>query len=361
MNQLKQKISRRLERIKTMLRQRNRNPLDLFLYVIRLQYRRKFLFTEVHDYELDIRGKAYEESFLNCDEQKRYLEVLNPRKYYTLARNKFLTHVLLDKVGIKNKATLICYYNPEMGITTHNITRDLSQVISVMKDSGITQFVIKTTESSHGDNVWVIKNIIFKHNDAILERFDGKEILLSSILKEEPLLFETLVVQTDQMSSLNSSSVNTIRFMTTLFPNGEAKTIAAFIKIGRAGNCVDNAGSGGNVDGAVDIETGRIFNVIEFRGWRQNRPVKRHPDTNAEVENVMIENWSEIRKKVEEYQKSIPFVKAAGWDIALTSEGPYVIEVNDMWDRTGQLFIGRGWKKEIKECYDAWVNYYKKQ
>ena len=47
-------------------------------------------------------------------------------------------------------------------------------------------------------------------------------------------------------------------------------------------------------------------------------------------------------------------MKAAGWDIAITNDGPVVVEVNDMWDRTGQLFLGRGWRNEIRDCYKAW-------
>ena len=29
-------------------------------------------------------------------------------------------------------------------------------------------------------------------------------------------------------------------------------------------------------------------------------------------------------------------------------------EVNDSWDRTGQLFIGAGWKEVIKACFQKW-------
>ena len=33
---------------------------------------------------------------------------------------------------------------------------------------------------------------------------------------------------------------------------------------------------------------------------------------------------------------------------------PIVIEVNDYWDRIGRLFIQRGWRSDIRKCYDAW-------
>ena len=53
----------------------------------------------------------------------------------------------------------------------------------------------------------------------------------------------------------------------------------------------------------------------------------------------------------------MPFVKAVGWDIAITDDGPKVIEMNDFWDTTGQLFIGKGWREEIRECYFEWKKY----
>ena len=35
-----------------------------------------------------------------------------------------------------------------------------------------------------------------------------------------------------------------------------------------------------------------------------------------------------------------------------------IIEVNDFWDRTGQYFIQHGWRKEIRDCYLSWREYW---
>lgn len=82
--------------------------------------------------------------------------------------------------------------------------------------------------------------------------------------------------------------------------------------------------------------------------------ITRHPDTDVQLSGVVIENWDKIKAQVLQYQKAYPYAKAAGWDIAITDEGAVVIEVNDMWDRTGQLFIRTGWRNEIRDCYNAW-------
>ncbi|MDE7159357.1 MAG: hypothetical protein K2O24_00730 [Muribaculaceae bacterium] len=359
MSVIQERIKRNIDRFRNIARGSGKNPLSALLYINRLQRSRGFYLTEIHDCELDRHDKAYEESFLNWEEQKRYLDLLNPRKYYSLARNKYLTHLVLEAAGVTETAELLCYYNPEAGLGTGRIGTDATQVRAILQKSGYDRFIIKTTESSHGDNVWVIEGVEYTAGDAILRRYDGREMTLSSVLGKEPLIFESLIEQTPQMMALNPSSVNTVRFMTTLMPDGTARTIATFIKIGRAGSCVDNAGAGGNVDAAVDVRTGRLYNAISFNGWRKITPIQNHPDTGCRVEGMVIENWEEIKRRVEDFQRRLPYVKAAGWDIAITPRGPVVIEVNDMWDRTGQLFLGRGWKREIEECYFAWKEYHK--
>ena len=309
---------------------------------------------EYYQFEFEKRDEAFRNGFLCLNEQRLYLDYLNPIKYYALARNKYLTHKILDDTGVR-KAELYCYYQPEARfVAGSENTSDLVGVLGALKAKDVQSCVIKTTESSHGDNVWVIKAIDYLENDARMVRYDGNEILLSSVLGQEALIFESVVCQTRQFASFNESSVNTVRFMTTLYPDGSAKVIATFIKIGRAGSCVDNAGAGGNVDVCVDTETGETKYAIQYDGWRNIKEIDVHPDSGNPLNGVVIDNWIAIKEEVKRFQQAFPYCKAAGWDIAITDDGPVVIEVNDFWDRTGQYFIRRGWRNEIRDCYLAW-------
>lgn len=309
---------------------------------------------EYLDFELDKRKESFRKTFLGVNEQRFYLDFLNPIKYYSVARNKYFTHKLLEKAGVR-KTKLYCYYQPEgLYIGNTENANDLAGVLRILKQKEVQSCVIKTTESSHGDNVWVIKSISYSDEDAFMTRFDGFEMKLSSVLCRESLIFESVVQQTKQLSSFNSSSVNTLRFMTTLYPDGSARVIAVFMKIGRLGKCVDNAGAGGNIDACVDLETGEIKYAIQFDGWRRVKDIEKHPDSGIQLNGTIINHWNEIKSEVIRFQQAFPFCKAAGWDIALTEEGPVVVEVNDFWDRTGQFFIRRGWRKEIRDCFYAW-------
>ena len=318
-------------------------------------YDRKGLTTdEYYDFEFEKQSEGFKREFLGLNEQRVYLDYLNPRKYYSVARNKYLAHKVLDSAGIR-KSILYCYYQPEARYHASNENADsLEEVMTILKGKDVHSCVIKTTESSHGDDVWVIKDIEYQDEDAKLIRFDGRELLLSSVLGQNPLIFESLVKQIKQFAAFNESSVNTVRFMTVLLPDGSASIIAVWFKVGRAGKCVDNAGSGGNVDAAIDIETGMILNPVQFDGWRNIKKIEKHPDSGNQLNGIVIENWEAIKEDVKRFQQAFPFCKAAGWDIAITDDGPVVIEVNDFWDQTGQLFLRRGWRKEIRDCYLAW-------
>lgn len=319
-----------------------------------LKRKKGITFGEYYNYEFDRQSDLFKNTFLGKNEQRIYLDYLNPKKYYILARNKYLTHLLLDEYSIP-KAQLYCYYSPEGRYDIIKRTsNDLSSTIQVLKSKNISSCVIKATEDSHGNNVFAVKQIAYTENDAQLTLLDDTTILLSNVLGNSALVFEQIIHQTAQLDWFNHSSVNTIRFMTCLYPDGSSNVIAAFIKIGRDGAFVDNAGSGGNVDAGVDVNTGKIYGSIIFSGFRDTITIEKHPDSNSQLNDVIIDNWSSICEKVCSFQRSMPFLKAIGWDIAITDEGPMVIEMNDFWDTTGQLFIGRGWREQIRQCYFAW-------
>lgn len=317
-------------------------------------YRRKGLqYEEYEEFAFEKQSPEFRQQFLGRNEERFYLDFLNPKRYYILARNKYIAHKMLEERGIR-KSELYCFYEPEGSIEGDRITSTLEGVCRILQQKGVSQCVIKAAESAHGDSVMVVNDIEYQEGDALLHLFNGQSSRLSEVLADTSLLFEGVVRQTEQLAALNPSSVNTVRFMTTLFPDGSAKVIATFIKIGRSGSCVDNAGAGGNVDAAIDEQSGTLRYAIRYDGARKHCDIDIHPDSGAQLNGVVIDNWQQIKEEVVRFQQAFPYIKAAGWDIAITDEGPVVIEVNDFWDRTGQAFIRRGWRNEIRACYFAW-------
>ena len=324
--------------------------LHIFLDYLRL-YRTKRLTTEeYYEFNFEKKDSDYRNSFLGSVEQGLYLLKLNPVRYYSLARNKYLAHLALEASGIP-MPVLLGHYNP--------LEKDCNQkfygLLNKLKADGQLPFVIKATESSHGEGVYVVTDIIDDNGATMFVLIDGMTIPVHAILsRKEELIVESLIKQSQQMESFNKTSVNTIRFMTTLYPDGEARIIATILKIGRSGAYVDNAGKGGNVDTCIDVETGAIYNATQFLGFRNMCSIDSHPDSGAKLNGTIIKDWESIKQQIINFQQKYPFVKAAGWDVAITENGPVVIEVNDSWDRTFQLFLNKGWRNEIRDCYLAW-------
>lgn len=353
MQRYKRKIALGLKFIK----ESHKNPFALAWDYYTLKRKKGLMFNEYYSYCFDQQSDLFRKTFLGRNEQRLYLDYLNPKKYYTLARNKYFTHLLLEEYSIP-KAKLYCYYSPEGRYSDQGRTsNDLQSTIAILKKESVCTCVIKATEDSHGNNVFAVKNVEYTDDDAILTLLDNATIKLSNVLGKTALVFEEIIYQSAQFEKFNKTSVNTVRFMTCLYPNGEAKVIATFIKIGRDGAFVDNAGSGGNVDAGVEVSSGKIYDPIIFKGFRETVNIDKHPDSKEQLANVVIENWDKVCAEVCRFQQSMPFVKAVGWDIAITDDGPKVIEMNDFWDTTGQLFIGKGWREEIRECYFRWKEY----
>lgn len=329
------------------------NPLDCYNYV-RFYFSKHISATEYNNYQILLKNKDFRSSFLSYGEAEKYWEILNPYKYAVLARDKYISHKVLENAGIP-MPKLYAYYNAERGDSFAYIYKQL-------KDQKVKEFVVKpAVDSAHGSGVFVCKIIDFKENDCWIEKTNGEVLSLKRLLEENkytPLLFESKVAQTKQMSELNISSVNTVRMMTSLYPTGEVKLFAAFMKMGRKGSDIDNAGDGGNVDCGVNVDTGICFNATIFDSFLSQRPILTHPDSGYLIEGLRINDWETIKKKVCQFQSNICYLKTIGWDVALTDEGPVIIEINNWWDTTGQLFIGRGWRDDVVDCYNAWNNYY---
>lgn len=335
-----------------------RNVFYLLYDVIKLKRSNQLSRIEYENFRMYEQTEEFRKSFLSYSEASRYWELLNPINNACLARNKYLSHCLLQTIHVP-KANLYIYYNPEIRMAEDYFAYDYNTVKDIFAKKRIRSFVVKpASDSAHGVGVCVIKDVIVDDEDYWLYKQNGEKIALKKLLNTIPLLFEELVIQNSQMKAFNSSSVNTIRIMTALYPNGNVKTIAAFLKIGRDGADVDNAGDGGNIDCGVDIETGVLYNAIEFNSWKNIDTITYHPDTRALLKDVKIAGWESIIQEVKNYQARLPFLKTIGWDVAITDKGPVIIEINNWWDTTGQLFIQKGWKEQVENCYNAWKLYY---
>ena len=153
--------------------------------------------------------------------------------------------------------------------------------------------------------------------------FSSVKELKAHLVENKLLLLEEILIQHPVMSRLHPHSVNTCRVI-TLFKDGKAHVVAAYLRIG-CGSHVDNFNSGGMVV-PVNEETGEItYPAINKSG----EVFELHPLTNIAINGFKIPLWDEVRTTALKASSVVPQVGLVGWDVALTDKGVVIIEGND--------------------------------
>ena len=303
--------------------------------------------------------EEYRNDFLGSVNHKLYLDYLNPKHYSLLAGNKYLTKIYLQSLNIPT-SDLLFVFDPKAGKSSEHIFTTYSEVIDYFKKENPAEFVCKPLTSSHGIGVDVFTGWTFKKDDVILKHINNNEIFLESYLKNnsnlKSLIFERRIKQSDYINEINFSSVNTLRIVTLLFPDGDADVLTAFLRMGRKNVWFDNAFKGGNIDASINTSTGQLEYPISFKSFDNITDITHHPDSKIDLTNFCIKDWDYIIKQVKEFQQKTSLLKAIAWDVAITDDGPVIIEINHRWDLTGQIFVRKGWYSLLKKCYDSWIN-----
>ena len=125
------------------------------------------------------------------------------------------------------------------------------------------------------------------------------------------------------MCKFNSSSVNSVRIPTFRTKDG-IQIFGTFMRMGREGSVVDNAGAGG-IFVRIDETTGQIISD----GYTENGEVYvQHPDSKVNFKGFQIPKWDDLRSLAIQCHKDLFEHKYIGWDFALTDNGWVLLEGN---------------------------------
>jgi hypothetical protein len=144
----------------------------------------------------------------------------------------------------------------------------------------------------------------------------------------QPLLIQRLLHNHPALDSLNNGALSTVRVLTCLDERGVPELVGAAMRMAIGDNCVvDNLHAGG-IATAVDMETGALgmasnLGADSSLGW-----VDRHPDSDAPITGTTLPMWKEVRDFAIRAHKAFGDRLLVGWDIAITSDGPVLIEGN---------------------------------
>ena len=179
--------------------------------------------------------------------------------------------------------------------------------------SGQKQVIVKPFVSFEGIGIYKL---------AYSEVADMKVFCESA--REKRLTLEEIIKQHPDLNSINSASVNTLRVNTVMDKKGIPHILCASIRMGIGQSIVDNISSGG-IYCQIDLETGIVFTPAVGEDLQTHI---RHPTSGVVLPGFQIPYWEAAKAMVLSAAKVTPQTRWVGWDVAITSEGPLLVEGN---------------------------------
>jgi len=144
----------------------------------------------------------------------------------------------------------------------------------------------------------------------------------------QPYLVQERARNHPAMRDLTNGALNTIRMISCLDEHEQPELIGAVLRMAIGGNItVDNVHAGA-IAARVNLTEGRLDQAT-YMGIDATRPwIDRHPDTGAQITDRTLPMWDEVSDLVRRAHSAFHDWVVIGWDVAITAEGPCLVEGN---------------------------------
>ena len=190
--------------------------------------------------------------------------------------------------------------------------------------NGGDRFIYKPAEGKGGGGVKV-----FKRNELPAA---GVPFALDMLHGMPKGVVEQMIIQHPDLSALYPDAVNPVRVV-TVYKDGVCHRVYGTLTLGRAKEFA-NASSDA-LFALIDVDTGRVTtNLVDY----EHIKYEKHPTTGMPVKGFVIPMWDKVEELLDKAAAVLPQMGLVSWDIAVTPEGPVLIEGNNKGGYYGYQF-----------------------
>ena len=158
----------------------------------------------------------------------------------------------------------------------------------------------------------------------------------------EGYLFQDAIQQHKAMTDVAGRAVGTIRVVTVMAEDAGPHVLYTLWKIPSPKAMSDNYWQDGSMLAEIDSASGIIQQCRRGSGPDQE-VIDTHPVSGAQFDSMQIPHWDEVLRLTRDAHMLTPQFGVFGWDIAITDDGPLIIECNaNPHHMLYQLATGRG-------------------
>jgi glutathione synthase/RimK-type ligase-like ATP-grasp enzyme len=223
----------------------------------------------------------------------------------------------------------------------------IATAVEKFSENGFENLIFKPRWGEGGQGIICTE----RKDRAVIGVVRGELVSLEGMKAEDEYIVQPFIVQHNGMKNI-SSSTNTIRVVTLRSYNGNIIIVGTYARFGVGSSKVDNLSQGG-ICVSVDIDTGRLLHT----GFdRMSHLFNAHPTSGVVFKGYEIPLWDQVIDLARMVQSSFEFYPLLGMDIAVTADGPIVIEINPGYDNV-DLEQASGPVLRRPEVYQAYMEY----
>lgn len=321
------------------VRRYHANPVSTALRFWKLYRYRRFSPDEIHFQrlldpaltEIELQRAVSKEELLAVQAR------LNPQSLHVRTEDKIHFHNFCHDNGLP-VPDIFALYDQQASATPGSIPqlRDLKDIEAFLGRTNADSFILKPVAGVNGEGVMRLDRHGAEWQDTHRTVFSAAQLL--ALMTRTPYsrwIFQKVVRGHPALAELsNTSGLQTIRVVTVIDENGNAKILAARLRLICGDVAHDNFefGKTGNVIAILNPQNGQIESAV---GGAKDRyeimPVTRHPMTARDLIGFQVPNWAAVCNLAIEAAGKFRPLRSIGWDVAVTPEAPCLIEGNVTW------------------------------
>ncbi len=274
------------------------------------------------------------------------LKLLNPEEKRNITKDKLLFSLHCDTHGFPSIQTV--YSDPPDQSTSDAEQRE---AFGRCIDPVTVDLFFKLMDGAHGYGAFIAT----RNNSGWLYCDDsGTTSDLYEFCRKRQGIGRGWIVQPvlkthESLREISSSrALSTARVNTCFTPEGP-EILFSVLRLARGSNQTDNFNDGrnGNMVAEIDIASGKLGPARGSlsKDYPCMSSFSVDPDTGHPIAGRLVPYWEEIKALLLKSQATLPELKTLGWDVAITNQGPFIVEANSNYGgESTQVAYGRGLK-----------------
>jgi len=262
--------------------------------------------------------------------------LVNDERYLAIAFDKIIFQNLIEAFGLPiPKIKLV--FSPEFrNVGAIPTFSNSEHFIDFLRSFEGFPIFGKPVDGFHGRNVFGLEGYDSEIDSFRLSNGNtlSADCLMHDVIPAEKYgyLFQEKLTQHPELRAIAGNAISSLRIWTLLRETGP-EIYRCIWRVANGNNMYDNSrhnsrhGSIGNPFGTMNPKTGEVLKqFLELGFWEQE--ITHHPDTGAPLTGFNMPLWDDVVDLVKSATQCLPGLRMQAWDIAITPDGPSIVELS---------------------------------